>query len=174
MDLKFSPLSENDFDTLIRWAESPKDLLMWAGPNLVYPLTHQKLNDYLAPSKVNQPRMYAFTGKIGSDTVGMAELNAVDRINSGGTLCRVYVDKNHRGKGIAEQMVKHVLRFGFEELGLNRIDLRVYSQNLPAVKCYERLGFFKEACLRKSAKFENEFWDVLIYSMLAEEWKNKT
>lgn len=173
MNLKLSQLEEKDFDTLIRWAESPKDLLLWAGPALKYPLTHEKLTEYLAPSKENNPKMFAYTTRIDDDVVGMAEMNAVDRTNGTGTLCRIYVDKKSRGKGIAEDMIKQVLKFGFEELKLRRIDLRVYSLNTPAIKCYEKIGFVKEACLRHSARFEDEYWDVLIYSMLDKEWEKQ-
>jgi RimJ/RimL family protein N-acetyltransferase len=68
-------------------------------------------------------------------------------------------------------MIEKLLKLGFDELGLHRIDLRVYANNSPAIKSYVKLGFVKEGCLRKAAKFENEFWDVLIYSMLYDEWK---
>lgn len=174
MKIFLSPLGEKDFDTLIRWAESPKELLLWAGPQLKFPLTIEQLSAYLAPSKAINPRMYAYTAKAdeAAETVGMAELNSVDRVNGTGTLCRIYVNKIHRGKGIAEDMIKQVLKFGFEDLRLRRIDLRVYSFNTPAVKCYEKLGFVQEGCLRQFTKFENGHWDVLIYSMLVGEWVN--
>jgi RimJ/RimL family protein N-acetyltransferase len=171
MNLKLSPLTEKDFDTLIRWAESPKDLLLWAGPGLKYPLTHQSLAKYLAPSKADEPKMYAYISKDEqANILGMCELSLVDRINGTATLCRIYVDKAHRGKGIAEHMIKQILKFGFEDLSLRRIDLRVYAFNTPAVKCYEKLGFVKEGNIRQFTKFENEYWDVLLYSMLAGEW----
>lgn len=116
--------------------------------------------------------MYAYTVKADGteDTIGMCELNLVDRINGTGTLCRIYVDKAHRGKGIAEDMLKQILKFGFVDLKLRRIDLRVYAFNTPAVKCYEKLGFVKEGNIRQFTKFEDEYWDVLLYSMLAGEW----
>ncbi|MCI0715786.1 MAG: GNAT family N-acetyltransferase [Chlorobi bacterium] len=116
--------------------------------------------------------MYAYTVKAKGteDTIGMCELSLVDRINGTATLCRIYVDKAHRGKGIAEGMIKQILKFGFEDLKLRRIDLRVYAFNTPAIKCYEKLGFVKEGNIRQFTKFEDEYWDVLVYSMLADEW----
>jgi|SRR4030095_6031006 len=113
--------------------------------------------------------MYAYTAIVDGNTVGMAELGAVDRKNGSATLCRMYVDEGSRGKGIAGEMIRHILKLGFDELKLRRIDLRVYSQNTSAIKCYEKCGFVKEACLREAAKFEDEYWDVMVYSMLRED-----
>ena len=171
MDIKLSPLSEKDFDTLIRWAKSPKDLLLWAGPMLKYPLTPEQLKTYYQPSLENNPPLFIYVTRAGNEITAMAELGVVDRINGTGTLCRIYTDEKFRGKGIAGEMIKEILKFGFKELKLRRIDLRVYGNNSSAIKCYEKLGFKYEGNMRKFTKFENEYWDVLIYSMLFDEWE---
>jgi len=55
MKLKIKPLTEKDFDILIMWASGAKELLIWAGPNLKYPLTHEQLKKYIEPSIGNDP-----------------------------------------------------------------------------------------------------------------------
>lgn len=173
MNLKLSPLQEKDFDTLIRWAENPKELLLWAGPALKYPLSYEQLSKYLTATKGNNPKMFVYKSQPeGSDDIaGMAELNSVDRINGTATLCRIFVDKSYRGRGIAENMIKQVLKVGFADLMLRRIDLRVYSVNTNAIRCYEKIGFVKEGNLREFTRFENEYWAVLIYSILKSDWE---
>ena len=49
-------------------------------------------------------------------------------------------------------MISPVLKFGFEELGLNRIALGVFDFNKSAIKCYKNMGFKLEGTLRQSAK----------------------
>ena len=64
------------------------------------------------------------------------------------------------------------LRVGFTELGLRRIDLRVYGFNEPAIHCYEKAGFVKEGLLRKSQKVGDRYWDTIVMAILREEWKD--
>jgi RimJ/RimL family protein N-acetyltransferase len=45
-----------------------------------------------------------------------------------------------------------VLKFGFDELGLNRIGLGVFYFNKPAIKCYKNMGFKLEGTLRDDGR----------------------
>lgn len=55
-------------------------------------------------------------------------------------LFSMWVRSSHRGRGVGEALVKAVLVRAAEE-GCKRVRLRVWDQNLPARKLYERLGF---------------------------------
>jgi RimJ/RimL family protein N-acetyltransferase len=172
MSIVISPLTKDDFQTLIEWAEDEKILLQWAGPYLKYPLTNAQLAEYLAPARHKNPVRYVFRALDEADMmVGMAELNVVDRANETATLCRIFVDKNRRGRGLADSIIKQVISYGFDILKLNRIDLKVFTYNSAAIKCYERLGFVREGLMRKVCKFNNEYWDCYVYSMLRNEWE---
>ena len=174
MKLNISPLNETDFPVLIGWAEDEKTLLQWAGPYFKFPLTIGQLKDYLAPALLDNPVRYIFKSADENGIItGMTELNPVDRVHKSAGLCRIFTDKSYRGKGVADYMIKYALNFGFGELGLNRIDLRVYTFNSAAIKCYEGIGFVKEGSMRSVTKYKNEYWDGLIYSMLKSEWEDK-
>lgn len=49
-----------------------------------------------------------------------------------------------QGKGLATKATKEILRFAFEDLGLNRIYLNVLSDNKKAIHLYEKCGFINE------------------------------
>jgi ribosomal-protein-alanine N-acetyltransferase len=46
-----------------------------------------------------------------------------------------------RGKGVGFEVMSHVIKYSFDEFKLNRIQLGVDLDNLPAVRLYEKLGF---------------------------------
>jgi RimJ/RimL family protein N-acetyltransferase len=68
-------------------------------------------------------------------------------------------------------MMQEILRFGFENLSLHRIDLLVFDFNTTAIHCYERVGFKKEGMLREARKVEDKYWNVCLMSMLEDEWR---
>ncbi len=165
-------LERSDLQTLISWAEDEKTLIQWCGPVFDFPLTLQQLDVYFSETEKDLPARYVYKYVTGDGKMaGVCELGNIDRRNEAGSVCRVFVDKEFRGKGIAKKLVSEVLKFGFGTLLLNRIDLNVYTFNAGAIKCYEELGFVKEGVKRRSTKFGNEYWDCSIYCMLKEDWK---
>jgi RimJ/RimL family protein N-acetyltransferase len=78
-------------------------------------------------------------------------------------------DRLARGKGLAEEASRLLLRFAFGALGLHRVSLQVNVTNQPAIRLYRRLGFVEEGVLRAAAFADGRFVDRLLFSMLAHE-----
>lgn len=166
-------MNESDLPALVYWARDEKTLIQWCGPVFDFPLTIEQLQKYFSKSTKPNPSRYIFKAVIDDKIAGMCELGTVDRKNETGLLCRIFVDTNSRGSGIANIMISKVLDFAFTELNLFRIELNVYTFNTPAIKCYEKLGFQKEGLKRKVTKYNNEYWDGYVYGLLKEEWKTR-
>lgn len=165
------PLSKSDLPVLIKWAEDEKTLIQWCGPVFDFPLTIEQLKNYYSESEKNNPSRYLYKAVIDNNIIaGMCELGRVDIKNETAALCRIFVDKKYRGSGIAEEMISHLLDFGFGKLNLIRIELNVYTFNTAAIKCYEKLGFLREGLKRKDTKCKNEYWDSYVYGLLKDEW----
>jgi len=171
MNIQIQPMSESDLPKLIEWAEDEKTLIQWCGPVFEFPLSIDQLEEYFKPTLVQVPSRYIFKAvNENNEMIGMTEIGAVDRKNLFASLCRIFVEKNYRGQGAAEKLINVALDFCFVELGMVRMELRVYTFNSGAVKTYERLGFKREGLMRKVTKYKDEFWDGYIYSILKEEW----
>lgn len=78
------------------------------------------------------------------------------------------------GKGFGTEAIQLVLKFVFEELKLNRLQLEVFSHNKRGIRAYEKLGFKQEGILRDSLYYNGEFSDEIIMSILHKEYINKT
>ena len=76
----------------------------------------------------------------------------------------------HLGRGIGTYAVAQTCAFGFNRIGLHRIELGVYPDNLRARRCYEKCGFKEEALLRSFLYNGGEYRDVVWMSLLKREW----
>ena len=54
----------------------------------------------------------------------------------------VEVDKTHRRRGIGTQIIEHAIELA-RKRGVDSIELNVNSDNIPAKKLYEKMGFKK-------------------------------
>lgn len=76
-----------------------------------------------------------------------------------------------RGKGIATEATRLLLKKGFEDMKLHRIYLTVFSDNMSAIKLYERSGFIYEGELREHINRNGEFVSWRIYGILRNEYE---
>jgi RimJ/RimL family protein N-acetyltransferase len=80
-------------------------------------------------------------------------------------------DPEDRHRGYGAEAIDAILRYGFEELGLNRVGLSVFAFNEDAISTYEKLGFREEGRLRKALKRDDGFHDAILMSISQSEWR---
>ncbi|MFH2103972.1 MAG: GNAT family protein [Chloroflexota bacterium] len=73
-------------------------------------------------------------------------------------------------KGYGTETMRLVLKHGFETLNLNRIYLRVHANNGRGIRVYEKVAFVHEGSLRQAVYREGQYQDMLLMSILREEW----
>lgn len=71
-----------------------------------------------------------------------------------------------RGKGYGTAAAKLMIRYSFEELKLHRLFLRVYAENLQAIRSYEKAGFVKEAFLHDDVFVNGKFRDIVLMGII--------
>lgn len=73
-----------------------------------------------------------------------------------------------RGKGYGTAAAGLMIKYCFEELNLHRLFLRVYADNIQAIRCYEKAGFTKEAHLRDDVCIDGEYRDIVLMGIINE------
>lgn len=73
-------------------------------------------------------------------------------------------------RGYGTDALLTLLRFGFDEMNLNRVELNVFATNEHAIRCYERCGFVTEGRKREEMYRHGTYHDVLIMSVLRGEY----
>lgn len=84
-------------------------------------------------------------------------------------------DPKYRNKGYMTEALQLFLQFIFGRANINRVEAMVAIHNIEAIEFFKKNGFFKEGVLRQKTYYDSEYQDVVMYSMLKEEFvvKNK-
>ena len=80
----------------------------------------------------------------------------------------------YEGRGVMTKTCAYLITYFFEELKLNRIEIRLSESNTRSRAVPERLGFRLEGNLRKMSYTRDGLTNCLIYSLLADDWQKKT
>lgn len=76
------------------------------------------------------------------------------------------------GKGLAGEAVAALLEYGFETLGLHRIEAELDPRNDPSARVLERQGFVREGLLRERCIVGDEVTDSLIMGLLRRDYRS--
>jgi RimJ/RimL family protein N-acetyltransferase len=74
------------------------------------------------------------------------------------------------GRGYGTDAVRTLCGWGFNELNLHRIWLRVFADNERAQRCYEKAGFVVEGRMRESNFHNGAYRDTILMGLLRPEW----
>ncbi|MBO3697804.1 GNAT family N-acetyltransferase [Roseivirga sp. E12] len=74
-------------------------------------------------------------------------------------------------QGYATEIAKRLIKFGFEELKLHRIEAGVATDNIGSIRVLEKLGMQREGLRRKILPIRGEWRDNYMYSILDEEFR---
>ena len=97
-------------------------------------------------------------------------LHAIDR-NNLATSIGYWLAPPCRGRGYVTKACRLLLDHVFNELNLNRLVIHCAAENVRSRAIPERLGFVQEGVLRQAAKLPKGYVDLVVYGMLAEEWR---
>lgn len=75
------------------------------------------------------------------------------------------------GQGYGLEAIELLLRYGFHELNLHRIQLSVFQYNERAIALYEKLGFLREGVYREFMQRDGKRYDMYLYGLLRREWE---
>ena len=102
--------------------------------------------------------------------VGTIGLLSIDRKNSKAEYYIAMGENSYKGKGVAKEASRLILKYGFETLSLNRIYLFTEVENVTAQKLFDRVGFVREGVIRQDMVSHGKYVDRIVYGLLREDW----
>jgi ribosomal-protein-serine acetyltransferase len=100
---------------------------------------------------------------------GAVRLNRIE-VENRKTSIAYLLDAAHQGRGIVTLAVRAFLGYCFGELGMNRVELMVATENERSIRVAERAGFVREGRLRQAERLDGAFVDLYVYGLLREEF----
>ncbi len=79
--------------------------------------------------------------------------------------------EEHKNKGYMKEGIKAILDYGFNEMGLNRVEALIGHFNEPSLKLVKHFGFVKEGVMREHYCKNGELQDSICFSLLKREYK---
>lgn len=76
----------------------------------------------------------------------------------------------YRGQGMMREALQLALDWGFANMALNRIEAQVHPDNLPSIRLLQGLGFVQEGRLRAAGFWLGQYHDLLVFSLLRQDW----
>jgi len=154
---------------LNKWANDP-EIQNWLG-GWHFPTNMndtQKWFASLSVSSLNQ-RFSIHTEELG--LIGTANLVDIDWKNKNAFHGMLLGDKEIRGKGFAVDTVMAIMKYAFEELGLNRLDGSIIEYNEASIKMYVgKCGWKREGIKRNWYFRNNRYWDCILVGVTREDY----
>jgi len=94
--------------------------------------------------------------------IGECDLSAIDPHHKRAEVGFLF-RRDAWGKGYAREAMARVMRFGFDEMGLERLTARFHDGNEASRKLLERLGFTYEGTLRGHVLRDGARRDCVLY-----------
>lgn len=102
--------------------------------------------------------------------IGISGLDLIDFKKNVARFFIVIGEKKYWGKGIGSEVIKKVVKHGFEKLNLRKISSDFLSPNEAVKIIHQKVGFKIDGAIRKES-FRNEKWvDRIILSIFKNEF----
>jgi RimJ/RimL family protein N-acetyltransferase len=103
---------------------------------------------------------------------GCTRLAEISWQDERGQIGWTWIGKKHQGSGLNKAMKFLILQFGFEELMLNRIELKADERNIRSREAIKGIGATEEGVLRQHMKIHDGYLrNSVFYSILRSEWE---
>ena len=116
--------------------------------------------------------VWTIVDKQTNSVAGCTRLAEISWKDERGQIGWTWIGKKFQRSGLNKAMKYLILKYGFETLNLNRIELKADERNLQSRKAILGMGAKEEGVLRQHIKMHNGFLrNTVFYSILKEEWE---
>jgi len=176
-DIRFGPIDhEKDPEVEAKWTHD-SEFMRLMETNPARPLSaamikkqYEKLEKQIEEDK----NLYHFMIRAKADDrlIGKAVIQWIEWANGNGFVRLGIGSADDRRKGYGSQALQMLLRFAFAELNLFRASAIVAEYNEGAIALLHKFGFTQEVCRRKSLERDGRRWDLYVFGLLNEEWRD--
>lgn len=104
--------------------------------------------------------------------IGKIVLQDIDWSNKCGSIGMVIESSNNRGSGYGTEAGQVLLNYGFNRLGLVRIEADTEEYNIGGQRSLEKIGLIYERREKNTGLFNGKTCDKLFYGILRDEFNN--
>jgi RimJ/RimL family protein N-acetyltransferase len=166
---RLRPVQADDADRYVEWMNDPEVIRHLSAR---YPISHAWEEEWLASAakRVSPPDISLAIETLDGRHIGSIGLHGIGPEDRHASLGIVIGAKDCWSQGYGSDALRALLRFGFDEINLNRVWLEVFADNARAIASYKKCGFVEEGRLRQHWFRRGAYRDSLIMGVLREEF----
>lgn len=130
------------------------------------------LEEYINAYRSDYVYRWAVTEKGSGECIGQIAYFLVDEHNSWGEI-EYCIGRGYQGKGYATEACRAVIRYGFEQIGFNKVQICVRPSNVKSGRVIEKCGFEYEGTLRDYFYINGSYEGRKYYSILRSDYGTK-
>lgn len=163
-------LERKDLPVINRWRNDPALIAMLGAPFRFINLNVDEkwFDSYMANR--NHAVRCAVVDEEADEILGLVSLVSIDPLNRSAELHIMIGDRENQGRGLGTFAVHAMLKHGFYNMNLRRIELSVLEDNARARHLYEKCGFVQEGRKRQARYKSGSYVDMLLYALLETEY----
>ncbi len=159
-------------DMLDLWVSKPEIQHMYSEPTYnTIDEVNKLLEKYIQNYANNDYYRWAIVDNDSKRCIGQIAFYLVNTNNHFAEI-EYCIASEYQNKGLMTEAVKALIGFGFEIIGLHKIQISTKEINAPSKRVIEKSGFTYEGTLRDYFYYEGKYIDRLYYSMLISEYEN--
>lgn len=167
--IKLRAIELSDLELLHNWANNPEIQYLLGGWH--FPTNMEDQKKWFNTLDVNSKNQRFIIETTEKDIIGTANIVDIDWKNKNAFHGMLLGEKNTRGKGYALDTVMAIMRYAFEELGLERLDGSMIEYNIASIKFYtEKCGWKEEGRQRNWYFRKNKYWDRILVGITKEDY----
>ena len=169
--VRIEPLEERHFELLLPTAMEPA-LWLFTVAKIHSPETFRKYFDTALEEKRNKRSYpFAYFNRQTNQYAGSTRFGNIEFAHKKVEIGWTWIHPSLQGTGFNKHCKFLLLRFGFETLGLNRIELKTNLLNLKSQKAMRKIGAVQEGIFRKNIINDDGTWrDTVYFSFINDEW----
>jgi ribosomal-protein-serine acetyltransferase len=173
-NIELANLSKEDATELFSLVDSCRDYLKEWLPWVKYNRAPDDMRGFISSFENTD----FYTGRIvykillNRQIVGMIDMHDGNKSKLSADLGYWLAEKEQH-KGIMTTACTQIINRAFDEMGLQRINIKCTTGNFKSQRIAEKLGFTNIGLDEKQQYIEGKFWDLLVYSISKEEWMRK-
>lgn len=132
--------------------------------------TTKSVEPFLLEQSKSPRRNYTFKVILQAEKefIGLAGITlSLDKFKLGEIFFKL--SPTHWNKGYATEIAKSLLKFGFEELNLHKIEAGTNTDNFQSIRVLEKIGMFREGLRRKVVPMHGEWEDGYLYGIVEDD-----
>lgn len=171
-DVVLNPLSEKDIPDIFNTLNNEREYMRVWLPFVDYTHEMEDTRNFVTSTLQMEDKQFtiSYQGKF-AGLVGFKETDSVNKKTEIGYWLSQYA----QGKGIMVHSVLKLVEYAFDEMDMNRIQIKVAINNHRSKQIPEKLGFLLEGIERDGELLvDSVYTDITVYSLLKREFKDKS